>query len=203
MEEQQGQGEGSLVRTIKAGESLVNTSLADIVKSVKVRRSCTLQISNYQTKLELSTPHQYLHAGVCVMPPAPVVRPGYAEVCLFQKKFSSLYGSAGLLSYNITLVMQDKSGAEVSKKYNDGTKLYLMWSVPSGFGTSYHAVGIRKGEEATSSIYQDMFKGCGSWYQREDARKGLHFEGKVYEKPIKLVASISSVGNAAWKVDIC
>ena len=178
------------------GEATFNTvHVDDIAKSVKVTRSCAILITNHNPKIELTTPQMVLYSGVCQIPPAPVIRPKDAKVSLFKKRPLSGYGSNGAFSYDVKLIVPDPGNAEAAK-------LFFMWSVPSGAKTTYHAIGSKNTKITILGDFHEMYHGSDDWFRRQDANNSLKYEFKIGNVPVKVVASISNVGNAVWKIDI-
>lgn len=188
-----------LVPEVQDGISLRLYDLNTLGKEAGVNRTCVIIIRNHFRNLTLTAPDRYSFSGVNEVAPAPVIQPGYAEVCMFRKKFLSPNGTSGLLVYNINRVT-GTIGAKVQSEH-DGSKLCLMWAVPM-FGPTVHAVGIAEGVTAGSEVFNSMHDSFESWFVRCRAANALDLQSHVYGMPISITASIGSTNFATWCIEI-
>lgn len=186
---------------IQLGNSLQAISIGQMAETGGGYRACAIEIRNYHRDLELTEPSQYLATGVCAIPPAPVIKPGHSEACLYHSTPIALSGSFGVLTYGIDYVTVDYQKSEILNRRNEGIRLALMWSVPMS-GKTQHAVGVANGANACKDLYLKMQEGTGPWFSREEADVCVKYQTRAYNIPINVEATISNVNRAVWIINI-
>lgn len=197
-----GQSLAIIVTHLHIGSSLQSTSISKIAQSCSGVRACALEIRNYRLDLELMNPTHYLLSGINDIPPAPVIKPGFAEACLFRKLTSSTYGTAGVLTYDIDLVFMNNDKSELVNRISKTVRLVLLWAVPL-VGANQHAIGILEDERpADRELFRTMEAESQTWFKRERSGVCVNYASTIYDRPVKLSATLSDVGRATWVVNI-
>lgn len=191
----------AILTNVKIGSSLQATNISQMALNSNFSRACAIEIRNFHQNLELRDPAYYLLSGINQIPPVPVIKPGFAEACLFRKVSASTRGTAGVLAYNIDHVTLNDDRSEISSRKSDDAKFVFMWCVPF-VGATLHAVGVVKGGEVDRELFRTMESGNAGWFQRQQSGTCCKYQTQVYDIPLNIVATISDSGKATWVISV-
>lgn len=161
-------------------------------------RSCAVEIRNHHRNLELVGPQYYAFSGSNIIPPSSIIAPGFAEMFLFRKSSGSLWGTSGVLVYDIRRVNNDGS-----TEY-DNSQFVFMWSVQT-IGKNCYALGISQCKEldANLELYNTLRYDRKCWFWRGFAGVGVTLENQeLYGIPVNVYGSFSQSGRAVCSINI-
>ncbi|KAG9268253.1 DELTA-thalatoxin-Avl1a-like [Astyanax mexicanus] len=172
-------------------EHLYVAIAANTPQLINTDRSVTIYISNSSSQCTLKHPRIYTYSGYCQEAPHPIIAKNTQKSCSFTKTTCSLYGSDGVLTYQILNDRNDCIG-----------ELAIMFSVPYNYKTygNCFALGIFEPEcPCDVNLYNKMYHESGTFTRGNGTGSSI----KYSRNAVTLEGTMSPQSQSKMIVELC
>ncbi|KAG9268252.1 DELTA-thalatoxin-Avl1a-like [Astyanax mexicanus] len=154
-------------------------------------RNVTIKITNSSCKYTLKHPRTYTYSGYCNEPPELTIIENAKKTCSFTKTTASIYGSAGVLTYQI-----------LTKENLCIGQLAIMFSVPYNFGVyeNWFALGIFEPDVlCDENLYHRMYNERGPFTRTNGTGCSIDYS----KNTVLVVGTMSPQSKSVILVELC